>query len=232
MPAISTRRDLRSMTKSTKYRINPRAVSTSTVKKSVAAIAPLWAFRKVLQGERLSLAGAGSIPACSSSSSARIVAQGASSPIKHSQIRYHFEPGADVRRQATPGVLLEGAFLVRERFACCSECVSCMIDNTHVVLRGTGREMVPVAENVSRPHWGGVVERHFRGSLTRKREKRTLEPLEWVPEVYRLHQRLDQLKDQRAETPAVDRLGESHKKLLTRNPGGDPAHRQGVVTRS
>ena len=41
---------------------NPWAVSTSTVKKSVAAIAPQWAFTKVLQGVRLSLAGAGSIP--------------------------------------------------------------------------------------------------------------------------------------------------------------------------
>ena len=47
------------MTKSTKSRVNPRAVSTSTVKKSVAAIAPQWAFTKVLQGVRLSLAGAG-----------------------------------------------------------------------------------------------------------------------------------------------------------------------------
>ena len=35
------------MTKRTKYRTKPDRVSTSTLKKSVAAIAPQWAFRKV-----------------------------------------------------------------------------------------------------------------------------------------------------------------------------------------
>ncbi len=44
---ISTLRLFRSMTKSTKYRINPDRVITSTLKKSVAAIAPQWAFRNV-----------------------------------------------------------------------------------------------------------------------------------------------------------------------------------------
>jgi len=126
-------------------------------------------------------------------------------------------------------------------------CKSCMIDNTHVVvLRGTGREMVPVPEmeafaerygfcfhahekgdanrsaRVERPFH--FIENNFlagrefadwnelnarartwcdeKNALFRKRlhaaprelfavEKPTLEPLpEWVPEVYRLHQRI------------------------------------------
>ena len=126
-------------------------------------------------------------------------------------------------------------------------CKNCMIDNTHVVvLRGTGREMVPVAEmeafaerygfrfqahekgdsnrsaRVERPFH--FIEHNFlagrefadwdelnaqarawcdkKNALFRKHlhaaprelfatEKPTLEPLpEWVPEVYRLHQRI------------------------------------------
>ena len=126
-------------------------------------------------------------------------------------------------------------------------CKSCMIDNTHiVVLRGTGREMVPVPEmeafgerygfrfhahekgdanrsaRVERPFH--FIENNFlagrafadwdelnakarqwcddKNSMFRKHlhaapnelfavEKPTLEPLpEWVPEVYRLHQRI------------------------------------------
>jgi hypothetical protein len=47
IPAISTLRDRRSMMKSTKYRTRPVRVSTSTLKKSVAAIAPQRAFKKV-----------------------------------------------------------------------------------------------------------------------------------------------------------------------------------------
>src|SRR5664279_4744555 len=51
------------MTKSTKYRTRPVLVTTSTVKKSVAAIAPQWAFRNVFQLVRLPRSGAGSRPA-------------------------------------------------------------------------------------------------------------------------------------------------------------------------
>ena len=48
------------MMKSTKYRTNPTRVSTSTLKKSVAAIAPQCALRNVPHG--IFRSGAGSIP--------------------------------------------------------------------------------------------------------------------------------------------------------------------------
>ena len=60
MPAIWTRRVWMSMTKRTKYRARPASVSTSTVKKSVAAIESKWAFKKVAQGIRRRREGAGS----------------------------------------------------------------------------------------------------------------------------------------------------------------------------
>ncbi len=50
------------MTKSTKYRTKPVRVSTSTLKKSVAAIAPQCAFRKVSHDIGCFRSGAGSKP--------------------------------------------------------------------------------------------------------------------------------------------------------------------------
>jgi len=53
-----------SITKNTKWRTNPTRVSTSTVKKSAAAISPRWALMKVFQLVFLLRSGAGSMPWC------------------------------------------------------------------------------------------------------------------------------------------------------------------------
>jgi hypothetical protein len=55
----STYRDSRSITTSTAYRIGPRRDSTSTLKKSIAAIAPQCALRNVAHGMCFRLSGAG-----------------------------------------------------------------------------------------------------------------------------------------------------------------------------
>jgi hypothetical protein len=57
-----TRRVFMSMTKRTRKRTRPPTVSTSTLKKSAAAMAPQCAFRNVFQGIVFPRRGAGSIP--------------------------------------------------------------------------------------------------------------------------------------------------------------------------
>jgi hypothetical protein len=64
MPAISTRRVARSITNRTAKRVSPRAVQTSTVKKSAAASTPRCVLRNSFQVVRFCCPGAGSIPRC------------------------------------------------------------------------------------------------------------------------------------------------------------------------
>ena len=59
---MCTRRVLSRMTNKTKYRTRPRYVTTSTLKKSAAAIASQWTARNVFQSTVRPRVGAGSKP--------------------------------------------------------------------------------------------------------------------------------------------------------------------------